>query len=108
MLRKVVLASILWLLSMVAWADPIWIDVRTPHEFAQGHIPQAVLVPYDQIAQRIEQLVPDKNTDIRLYCRSGRRAGVALQTLQRLGYTRVVNEGGLQDVVTKYGFEVVK
>ena len=51
----------------------VLIDVRTPEEYASGHLQGALLLPVDRIAQEIAARVPDKHTPIRLYCRSGRR-----------------------------------
>ncbi|WP_066076265.1 rhodanese-like domain-containing protein [Bergeriella denitrificans] len=82
-------------------AKGIWIDVRSPEEFAEGHIQGAVNIPVDQIAERIRSVSPDKNAPVNLYCRSGRRAEAALQILQKAGYTRVTNHGGYQDLVAK-------
>jgi phage shock protein E len=78
----------------------VWIDVRTPEEYAAGHLEGATNIPYDQIAERIAALVPDKNTEIHLYCRSGRRSGLALQALRDLGYTKVINEGAYEKLRT--------
>jgi phage shock protein E len=74
------------------------LDVRSPEEYAQGHLQQAQNIPHDQIAMQIAQIAPDKNQEIVLYCRSGRRSGIALQTLQDLGYTKVVNGGAYDDL----------
>ena len=74
----------------------VWIDVRTPEEYATGHLDGATNIPYDKIAERIAALVPGKDTEIHLYCRSGRRSGLALQTLRDLGYTKVINEGAYE------------
>jgi len=63
------------------------LDVRSPEEFREGHVPGAVNVPYDQITARIAE-VP-KNKDVVLYCRSGRRAGIAADVLMANGYTRL-------------------
>jgi phage shock protein E len=63
------------------------LDVRTPEEFAEGHVPGAVNVPHDQIAARLDQVPKDK--DVVLYCRSGRRAGLAAELLAANGYTRL-------------------
>lgn len=72
----------------------LWLDVRTPEEFATGHLKAAQNVPHGDIASRIAQIAPDKNQVIHLYCQSGRRAEIALQTLRDLGYTNVRNHGG--------------
>ncbi|MDO4434257.1 MAG: rhodanese-like domain-containing protein [Alysiella sp.] len=85
-------------------AKGLWIDVRSPEEFAQGHLTNAINVPLDQITQRISQISPNKHAPINLYCRSGRRAEVALQELKKLGYQNVTNHGGYDDLLKK-GFK---
>jgi phage shock protein E len=80
---------------------PIVIDVRSEVEYASGHIEDALLIPHDQIADEIGKRVKDKNQKIVLYCRSGGRAGLALKTLEGLGYTQVENLGGLEDARTR-------
>lgn len=81
-----------------AWADLAagakLFDVRTPEEFAGGHLPGAVNLPYDQIAARAAELPSDKSERVILYCRSGRRSGIALETLKGMGFTNAVNAGG--------------
>lgn len=74
----------------------VWIDVRSPEEYAQGHLNGAHNLPHDQIGQKITALVPDKHTPIQLYCRSGRRAESAKQILESMGYTHVQNRGGYE------------
>ncbi|WP_245636567.1 rhodanese-like domain-containing protein [Eikenella longinqua] len=74
----------------------VWIDVRSPAEYAQGHIQGAHNLPHDQIARQITAVAPDKHTPIQLYCRSGRRAEAAKQALESLGYTNVQNRGGYE------------
>jgi rhodanese-related sulfurtransferase len=64
------------------------VDVRTPAEFAAGHVPGAVNVPFDQIAARAGDLGPP-GAPLLLYCRSGRRSGIAAQELRGLGFTNV-------------------
>lgn len=75
----------------------VLIDTRTQEEFNSGYVPGAVLIPYDEIAQRIIEVAPDKSTPVLLYCRSGRRAGIAEDALKKLGYEKVHNLGSLQD-----------
>ena len=72
----------------------VWIDVRSPEEYATGHLDGALNLPHDSIGKHIAAEVPDKDAEIHLYCRSGRRSGIAKDTLERMGYTRVRNEGG--------------
>lgn len=81
-------------LAAIRDGSALLIDVRTPAEFAAGHIDGARPIPYEQIAAQIGALAPDKNASIVLYCHSGRRAGIAQQALLDLGYTHVVNAGG--------------
>lgn len=76
------------------------LDVRTPEEYAEGHVPGAVNVPHDQIGARLAEVPKDK--DVVLYCRSGRRAGIAADVLAANGYTRLSHlEGDMQEWVAK-------
>ena len=63
------------------------LDVRSPEEYASGHVPGAVNIPYDQIASRIAEVPKDQ--DVVLYCKSGRRAGIAAEVLAGQGYARL-------------------
>lgn len=74
------------------------IDVRTPQEYQRGHLRDAELVPYTRIGERIDTLVESKDRAIVLYCHSGRRSGIAARELERLGYTDVLNAGGLRQL----------
>ena len=78
--------------------EAVWIDVRTPEEYAAGHLENAKNIPHDQIGQQIATHVPNKNTPINLYCRSGRRAETAKQVLESMGYTNVQNRGGYEQL----------
>ena len=80
-------------------ADPIWIDVRTMDEYNSGHVSEAVNIPYTEIAEGISALTGDKHASIYVYCRSGRRSGIAKETLEGLGYTQVVNVGGFNEAM---------
>ena len=85
-------------LSMSVWAETVyWIDVRTAEEYSEQHVEQAVNIPYDQIAEKIATVTKDKSAEIYLYCRSGNRAGKAKVVLETMGYTGVINLGGLSD-----------
>ena len=74
------------------------VDVRTPEEFAAGHIEQAVNVPLDKILAGTN-LSDDKSTTQYVYCRSGNRSAQAKAALQAAGYTNVVDLGGMNEVV---------
>ncbi len=78
-------------------ADAVWIDVRTPAEYQQGHLPQARLIPYDAIVAGVKALGLQKDAPIYLYCAVGGRAEMARQQLQVLGYTNVTNAGSLEN-----------
>lgn len=77
-------------------APVIWIDVRSKEEFDAGHLPGAIHIPHSEIAARISEVTQDKNAAIALYCRSGRRSGLAEQALQQLGFTQVSNAGAYE------------
>lgn len=73
------------------------LDVRQPDEYAAGHIRGAVLLPVGEIEAQAATVLPDKNTKILVYCRSGNRSAVAAAALQTLGYTDVNDFGGIID-----------
>ncbi|MFZ4397978.1 MAG: rhodanese-like domain-containing protein [Kiritimatiellia bacterium] len=79
------------------------IDVRTEGEWKTGHINDAILIPYDQIKERIVEVTTNKSAFIALYCRSGRRSRIARESLQKLGYLNVENLGSLADARKKLG-----
>lgn len=78
-----------------------WIDTRTQEEFDTGNIEGSILIPFEVIAEHIAEVTTDKNADIRVYCRSGRRSGVAKDTLNAMGYTNVINEGGYEEIIKR-------
>ncbi len=69
------------------------IDVRTPQEYATGHIPKAVNIPVDQLEARIGQHVMNKEQPVLLHCASGMRSAQGKAILQRLGYKEALNVG---------------
>ncbi len=74
----------------------VLLDVRTESEFAEGRIPGAKLLPYDEItAESAAEAIPTKSTEVIVYCRSGRRSAIAVKTLIGLGYERVRDLGGI-------------
>lgn len=73
------------------------LDVRTKEEFDQGHIPDAILIPDYEITKKAEQMLPDKEQQILVYCRSGRRSKGASEALVKMGYTNVKEFGGIVD-----------
>lgn len=87
---------------------PLLIDVRTEAEWKEGHLEGAILIPYDRIGEGIVKAAPDRKTRIDLYCRSGRRSGIALDSLKQLGYDNVTNQGSIKDASEKLNIPVVK
>lgn len=75
----------------------VLLDVREQEEFDEGHIPGAILIPYTQIETEAEKMLPDKDKQILVYCRSGRRSKIASESLAGLGYTNVKEFGGIID-----------
>ena len=82
---------------MAQEANYIILDVRRPDEFAAGHIPNAINVPNETIGTAEIPELPDKNQLIMVYCRSGRRGKEASKKLVKLGYTNIVEFGGILD-----------
>lgn len=77
--------------------DFILLDVREQDEFDNGHIPGAILIPYKQIPQKAPSMLPDKNKQILIYCRSGRRSKIAAESLSQFAYTNIKEFGGIID-----------
>lgn len=77
--------------------DYILIDVREQDEFDEGHIHGAILISYTEIENRAEEMLPEKDKQILVYCRSGRRSKIASESLAKLGYTNVKEFGGIID-----------
>ena len=77
--------------------DFILLDVRRADEFAAGHIPRAVNLPNEEIGKAEISSLPDKNQTIYIYCRSGNRSKQAADKLLALGYTNLIEFGGILD-----------
>ena len=75
----------------------IILDVRTQEEYDQGHIPGAIVIPHEEIADKAEEALTDKDQLILVYCRSGRRSKIAAEALVELGYTNIKEFGGILD-----------
>jgi phage shock protein E len=72
--------------KIVLGAAPVIVDVRTPGEFASGHIPGAINIPYDQMEARVSEIIAYKDEPVVMYCRSGRRSGIAAPVLVAQGF----------------------
>lgn len=77
----------------------VYVDVRAADEFAAGHVPGAINIPHDQMPQRWTELEAYRDRPMVVYCRTGRRSAIALQTLNARGFTKAQNGGGLDDMV---------
>ena len=75
----------------------IILDVREQDEYDAGHIPGAILIPYTQIEDKADEMLPDKGQLVLVYCRSGRRSKIAAEALVELGYTNIKEFGGILD-----------
>ena len=75
----------------------IILDTRTQAEYDEGHIPGAIVISHDEITEKAEEVLTDKNQLILVYCRSGRRSKLAAEALVKLGYTNIKEFGGIID-----------
>lgn len=78
-------------------SDYVLVDVRTPEEYAEGHIPGAINIPNEIIADKKLEQLPDLKKRIYVYCRSGRRSKEAAGKMVNIGYTNIVEIGGILD-----------
>ncbi|MCS6160680.1 rhodanese-like domain-containing protein [Shewanella baltica] len=88
---------------VIAWdkiaAGAMVLDVRTPEEFAEGHLANAVNIPFEQVAEEFAKRGIAKDAPVVLYCRSGRRSSIATEALVAAGYTQTYNGGGYSTLV---------
>ena len=77
--------------------DYIILDVRTIAEYNEGHIPNAICIPNETIGSNTISELPDKEQLILVYCRSGNRSKQAAEKLKKLGYTNLIEFGGIID-----------
>lgn len=85
-------------------SDYIIVDAREQYEYNEGHIKDAIVIPYTAIEQKAEKMLPNKEQLILVYCRSGRRSKIAARSLADMGYTNVKEFGGIID----WQYEIVK
>ena len=84
-----------------AKGDFLLVDVRTPSEHAEVHIPGSILLPLDQIDRKAQSVLMDKDKNIVVYCRSGARSNQAAHLLVSMGYKQINDMGG----ITSWPFE---
>ena len=87
--------------------NAVLIDVRSAEEFKTGYIRGAVNIPHTEIAEKISAVAKEKSTPLYLYCRSGRRVGIAMEALAQLGYTEMYNLGGAEEAAKKLNQSLV-
>ena len=75
----------------------IILDARTQEEYDEGHIPGAIVISHEEITEKAEEMLTDKDQLILVYCRSGRRSKLAAEALVELGYTNIKEFGGIID-----------
>ena len=87
------------LVGLQATGDPglVILDVRTPDEYAAGHVPGAINVPHDALEARLASLPELRDRDVVVYCRSGRRSALAHEVLKRHGFSRLLHLAGDMD-----------
>ena len=88
--------------------EQIIIDVRTEAEWTTGHLEGAVLIPFERIGEAISVVTADKKAKIYLYCRTGRRTGIAFDTLKKAGYENLINLETVENAAKVLGRNVVK
>ncbi|QSX35970.1 rhodanese-like domain-containing protein [Shewanella sedimentimangrovi] len=86
----------------VAWqkiqAGAMVVDVRTAEEYAAGHLEGAINIPFERIAAEFAKRGIAKDAEVVLYCRSGRRSGIAQDSLMAEGYEHTYNGGGFESL----------
>lgn len=87
---------------------PMVIDVRTENEYLAGHLPNARLIPYTQMPDYADNLSSLKEQPLVLYCRSGKRAGIAAETLEKAGFKGVLILEGSYEAWRTAGKKTVK
>lgn len=107
-LVKTLLIGTTVLFSAFMQAETIWIDVRSEAEYQAKHIEGDLRISHTEIIKEISQRFPDKNTKIRLYCRSGNRAGIAKNALVESGYLQVTNVASIENALEERGAESSK
>lgn len=85
-------------------SDYVILDVRTLDEYNSGHIENAIVILYDEIEIKAEDILKNKDQLILVYCRSGRRSKIAAESLVKLGYTNIKEFGGIND----WPYKIVK
>ena len=100
-MNKLILLVALATGALSAFAKNVLIDVRTPQEYAAGHISGAINIDHAVVGQGISNANVAKDDTVILYCRTGQRSGIAQETLKKMGYLNVQNYGGLDQALKR-------
>lgn len=87
-------------------ANPLVVDVRSPAEFATGHVAGSINLPLGELAERAASVLPQRDAPMILCCVSGARSDMAAQWLRAQGYTQVSNGGGAGAVALRLGLPI--
>lgn len=87
--------------EIVVDENTVLIDVRTEKEYNRGHLVNAINIPHSEIKEKIKEQAGDTETKVILYCRSGRRSGIAERTMREMGYKNVLNAGAYKRIKVK-------
>ena len=94
--------------SLVSSNEIIVIDVRSDEEVKTGIIQDAIHIEWTQIDKEINNIDITKDQPLYLYCRSGNRSGKAAVMLEKIGFTNVINAGGIDEAAKKLKKKIVK
>ena len=107
-LLKIYALATLLLSSIVFSDEPLIVDVRSLEEVKTGIIQDAIHIEWTQIDKEINNIDITKDRPIYLYCRSGNRSGKAAAMLEKIGFTNVINAGGIDEAAKKLEKKIVK
>ena len=107
-LLKIYALATLLLSSIVFSDEPLIVDVRSLEEVKTGIIQDAIHIEWTQIDEEINNIDITKDKPIYLYCRSGNRSGKAVVMLEKIGFTNVINAGGIDEAAKKLEKKIVK
>lgn len=88
-------------IAAAAGDSVLYLDVRTPEEYRTGHVEGAVLLPYDQMEQRWQELAEWRDRPVVVYCRSGRRSGIAIDVLRANGFSNLTNGVNVEQMAAR-------
>ena len=104
---KGLIIALVFSVSLINEAYSIMIDVRTKQEWDNGYIERAIHIPLKNLSKDIGKYTLNNNEEILLYCRSGNRSGKAKLILEELGYTDIINIGGIEDASKNLDLKIV-